>query len=54
MKSAYINKNTAELRDWLRSIGMLPIDYPETDTLYIFFSMSKADFIKNMESSFLL
>ena len=32
MKSAYINKNTAELRDWLRSIGMLPIDYPECDS----------------------
>ena len=32
MKSAYINKNTAELRDWLRSIGILPIDYAECDS----------------------
>ena len=32
MKSAYINKNTSELRIWLRSIGMLPIDYPECDS----------------------
>ena len=31
MKAAYINENTAELRDWLKSIGMLPIDYPECD-----------------------
>lgn len=29
---AYINENTAELRDWLKSIGMLPIDYPECDS----------------------
>ena len=28
---AYINENTAELRDWLKSIGMQPIDYPECD-----------------------
>ena len=28
---AYINENTAELRTWLRSIDMLPIDYPECD-----------------------
>ncbi len=28
---AYINENTAELRAWLRDIGMLPIDYPECD-----------------------
>lgn len=28
---AYINENTAELRDWLKSIDMLPIDYPECD-----------------------
>lgn len=32
MKAAYINENTAELRDWLKSIGMLPIDYPECDS----------------------
>lgn len=31
MKSAYIDKNTSELRDWLRSVGMFPIDYPECD-----------------------
>ena len=31
MKSAYINKNTSELRDWLRSVGLFPIDYPECD-----------------------
>lgn len=31
MKSAYINKNTSELRDWLRSVGFFPIDYPECD-----------------------
>lgn len=28
---AYINSNTAELRDWLKSIDLLPIDYPECD-----------------------
>lgn len=28
---AYINSNTAELRDWLRSVGLFPIDYPECD-----------------------
>lgn len=28
---AYINENTAELREWLKSVGMLPIDYPECD-----------------------
>ena len=33
MKAAYINKNTEELRDWLKSIGMLPIDYPECDRI---------------------
>lgn len=31
MKAAYINKNTEELRNWLRSIGLFPIDYPECD-----------------------
>lgn len=31
MKSAYINKNTEDLRDWLRSVGLFPIDYPECD-----------------------
>lgn len=31
MKSAYINKNTSELRDWLRSVGLFPTDYPECD-----------------------
>lgn len=28
---AYINSNTSELRDWLKSIDLLPIDYPECD-----------------------
>lgn len=28
---AYINSNTAELRDWLKSIDLLPVDYPECD-----------------------
>lgn len=28
---AYIYGNTAELRDWLKSIGLQPIDYPECD-----------------------
>lgn len=28
---AYINSNTAELRDWLKSIGLQPICYPECD-----------------------
>ena len=28
---AYIYRNTAELRDWLKSIGLQPIDYPECD-----------------------
>ena len=31
MKSAYINKNTSELINWLRSVGLFPIDYPECD-----------------------
>ena len=31
MKAAYINKNTEELRNWLRSVGLFPIDYPECD-----------------------
>ena len=31
MNAAYINENTTELRDWLKSIGLLPIDYPECD-----------------------
>ena len=31
MKSAYINKNTSELRDWLKSVGIFSIDYPECD-----------------------
>ena len=25
---AYINSNTSELRDWLKSFDLLPIDYP--------------------------
>ena len=28
---AYINSNTAELRGWLKGIGLLPVDYPECD-----------------------
>ena len=28
---AFIRENTAELRDWLKSIDLLPIDYPECD-----------------------
>ena len=28
---AYINKNTPRLREWLKEVGMLPIDYPECD-----------------------
>lgn len=28
---AYIYGNTAELRDWLKSVGLQPIDYPECD-----------------------
>lgn len=28
---AYIHGNTTELRDWLKSIGLQPIDYPECD-----------------------
>lgn len=28
---AYINSNTAELRGWLKAIGLLPVDYPECD-----------------------
>lgn len=31
MKAAYINKNTEELRNWLRSVRLFPIDYPECD-----------------------
>ena len=31
MMKAYIYGNTAELRDWLKSIGLQPIDYPECD-----------------------
>ena len=31
VKHVYINENTVELRAWLRSIDMLPIDYPECD-----------------------
>lgn len=31
MKAAYINKNTSELRNWLKSVGLFPIDYPECD-----------------------
>ena len=31
MKSAYINKNTEELRNWLRSVRLFPIAYPECD-----------------------
>lgn len=31
MNAAYINENTTELRDWLKSIGLLPIDYSECD-----------------------
>ena len=28
---AYINSNTAELRGWLKGIGLLSVDYPECD-----------------------
>ena len=28
---AYIYGNTVELRDWLKSVGLQPIDYPECD-----------------------
>lgn len=31
MKAAYINKNTSELRNWLKGVGLFPIDYPECD-----------------------
>lgn len=31
VRHAYINENMAELRAWLRDIGMLPRDYPECD-----------------------
>ena len=31
VRHLYINKNTIELRAWLRDIDMLPIDYPECD-----------------------
>ena len=30
-KEAYINKNDPELREWLRTQGLVPVTYPDCD-----------------------